>query len=420
MGSGEKTSLASAIDGDRLWQRHMELARIGATARGGVNRQALTPEDGRARAKLLDWAAPRGFAASVDPIGNLFIRRPGRDAAAAPVVTGSHLDTQPTGGKFDGIYGVLAGLEALEAMCDLGLETRLPIDLVVWTNEEGSRFPPTTMGSAVFAGALPLDRALATRDATGVSVADALAAMLAAHPIDGRRPLGFPMAAYVEAHIEQGPILEATDKVIGAVTAIQGLRWFSIEILGQAAHAGTTPRRQRRDAFSAAVAMVTALERLMVDETDTVRFTVGRVEVAPNSPNTVPSRAFFTVDLRHPDAATLARLGDQIEAVCRANTRGCAVTVVETIRSEPATFSPKIVSAVTAIAHRLGLPHMEIVSGATHDAKFMAGRCPSGMIFIPCREGVSHSEDEDARPEHVTAGAHVLAEILADLANSAD
>ena len=420
MGSGEKTSLASAIDGDRLWQRHMELARIGATARGGVNRQALSSEDGRARAKLLDWVAPRGFSASVDPIGNLFIRRPGRDAAAAPVVTGSHLDTQPTGGKFDGIYGVLAGLEALEAMCDLGLETRLPIDLVVWTNEEGSRFPPTTMGSAVFAGALPLDRVLATRDAAGLSVADALTAMLAVAPVDGRRPLGFPIAAYVEAHIEQGPILEAMDKVIGAVTAIQGLRWFSIEILGQTAHAGTTPRRRRRDAFAAAVAMINALERLMVDETDTVRFTVGRVEVTPNSPNTVPGRALFTVDLRHPDAATLARLGDQIDALCRANARGCEVTVVETIRSEPATFSPKIVSAVTATANRLGLPCMNIVSGATHDAKFMAGHCPSGMIFIPCREGVSHSEEEDARPEHVTAGARVLAEVLAELANSAD
>jgi beta-ureidopropionase / N-carbamoyl-L-amino-acid hydrolase len=420
MGNGEKTSLASAIDGNRLWRRHMELARIGATARGGVNRQALSPEDGKARAMLLGWAAARGFVGSVDPIGNLFIRRPGRDAAAAPVVTGSHLDTQPTGGKFDGIYGVLAGLEALEAMSDLGLRTRLPIDLVVWTNEEGSRFPPTTMGSAVFAGALPLDRTLATRDAAGVSVDDALAATLAAAPVEGRRPLGFPIAAYIEAHIEQGPILEATGKMIGAVTVIQGLRWFSIEILGQAAHAGTTPRRRRRDAFSAAVAMVAALERLTADETDTVRFTVGRVEVAPNSPNTVPSRAFFTVDLRHPDAATLARLGDQIEAVCRANARGCEFTVAETIRSEPAAFSPAIVSAVTATARRLGLSHMEIVSGATHDAKFMTGRCPSGMIFIPCREGVSHSEEEDARPEHMTAGARVLAEVLAELSNSAE
>jgi N-carbamoyl-L-amino-acid hydrolase len=420
MDIGTETALTSAINGDRLWRRHMELARIGATPRGGVNRQALSPEDGKARAILLGWAASRGFASSVDPIGNLFIRRPGRDETAAPVITGSHLDTQPTGGKFDGIYGVLAGLEVLEAMADLGVETRRPIDLVVWTNEEGSRFPPTTMGSAVFAGALPLDHALATSDAAGVSVADALTATLAAAPADARRPLGFPIAAYVEAHIEQGPVLETNDKVIGAVTAIQGLRWFSIEILGQSAHAGTTPRRQRRDAFSAAVAIITALERLMEDETDTVRFTVGRVEVTPNSPNTVSSRAFFTIDLRHPNAARLAQLGDQIEPVCRANARGCVVTVSETIRSEPVTFSPEIVSAVTATAHRLNLPHMDVISGATHDAKFMAGCCPSGMIFIPCRMGISHSEEEDAKPEHVTAGARVLAEILAELANRVD
>jgi beta-ureidopropionase / N-carbamoyl-L-amino-acid hydrolase len=418
--SGERTSLASAVDGDRLWRRHMELAQIGATARGGVNRQALSPEDGRARAMLLGWAQARGFAGSVDPIGNFFIRRPGRDREATPVVTGSHLDTQPTGGKFDGVYGVLAGFETLEAMSDLGLATRRPIDLVVWTNEEGSRFPPTTMGSAVFAGALPLDRALSTQDAAGTSVGEALAWTLGAAPVEGRRPLGFPIAAYVEAHIEQGPILEARQKVIGAVTAIQGLRWFSIEVLGQAAHAGTTPRRRRRDAFSAAVAMVAALERLMLDDSDTVRFTVGRVEVAPNSPNTVPARVFFTVDFRHPDAATLARLGDQIEGVCRANARGCEVSVTETIRSEPATFSSAIVSSVAAAAFRLGLPHMDIVSGATHDAKFMAGRCPSGMIFIPCRDGVSHCEEEEATPDHVAAGTRVLAEIIVELANSAD
>jgi N-carbamoyl-L-amino-acid hydrolase len=420
MSGGERISSASAVDGDRLWRRHMELAQIGATARGGVNRQALSLEDRKARAMLLDWAQARGFAGSVDPIGNLFIRRPGRDGAASPVVTGSHLDTQPTGGKFDGSYGVLAGLEALEAMSDLGLATTRPIDLVVWTNEEGSRFQPTTMGSAVFAGALQLDHALVTTDAAGISVRDALAQTLSAVPVDGRRPLGFPIAAYVEAHIEQGPILEATHNVIGAVTGIQGLRWFTVEVLGQAAHAGTTPRQKRRDAFSAAVGMIAALERLMLDDTDAVRFTVGHVEVAPNSPNTIPARVVFTIDFRHPDALTLADLGDQVEAICHSNAKGCGVTVRETIRSEPATFSPNIVSSVAAAADRLGLPHMDIASGATHDAKFMAGRCPTGMIFIPCRNGLSHVEEEEASPEHVAAGARVLAEILAELANRAD
>jgi N-carbamoyl-L-amino-acid hydrolase len=420
MSSGERILPASAVDGDRLWRRHLELARIGATARGGVNRQALSPEDGMARAMLLGWADARGFAGSVDPIGNLFIRRPGRDRSAAPVVTGSHLDTQPTGGKFDGAYGVLAGLEALEAMSDRGLATRRPIDLVVWTNEEGSRFQPTTMGSAVFAGALELDHALSATDAAGISVRNALARTLSAAPVEGRRPLGFPIAAYIEAHIEQGPILEATHNVIGAVTGIQGLRWFTAEVLGQAAHAGTTPRHKRRVAFSAAVCMIAALERLMLDDTDTVRFTVGHVEVAPNSPNTIPARAVFTIDFRHPDAMALANLGDQVEAICRSNAKGCEVNVRETIRSEPATFSSDIVSAVASAAGRLGLPHMDIASGATHDAKFMAGRCPTGMIFIPCRDGLSHVEEEEASPEHVAAGARVLAEILVELAHSAD
>src|SRR5262249_44883678 len=193
-----------------------------------------------------------------------------------------------------------------------------------------------------------------------------------------------------------------------------------VEVLGQAAHAGTTPRHRRRDALSAAVAMIAALERLMLDDTDTVRFTVGRVEVVPNSPNTVPARALFTVDFRHPDAATLASLGDQVETVCRANARGCEVRIAETIRSEPARFGPAIISSVTAAALRLGLPQMEIVSGATHDAKFMAGRCPSGMIFIPCRDGVSHCEEEEASPEHTAAGARVLAEVLFELANGRD
>ena len=204
------------------------------------------------------------------------------------------------------------------------------------------------------------------------------------------------------------------------MTGIQGLRWFTVEVLGQAAHAGTTPRHKRRDAFSAAVGMIAALERLMLDDTDTVRFTIGHVEVAPNSPNTIPARAVFTIDFRHPNALTLANLGDQVEAVCRSHAKGCEVNVRETLRSEPATFSPDIVSSVAAAAGRLGLPHMDIASGATHDAKFMVGRCPTGMIFIPCRDGLSHVEEEEASPEHVAAGAGVLAEILVELANNAD
>src|SRR5919201_2916864 len=316
-------AVVQAVREERLWQRHMDLASIGATGRGGVNRQALTPEDVEARLRLLAWAASRGFSASVDAIGNVFMRRPGSDPTASPVVAGSHLDTQPTGGNFDGVYGVLAAFEVLEAASDAGVVIHRPLEVVVWTNEEGARFQPTTMGSAVFAGALPLETALATTDAAGICVAEALAETLQRLAIPQQRMFRFPMAAYLEAHIEQGPILEAAHHTIGIVSGIQGLRWFQVEVTGEEAHAGTTPRRIRKDALVAAVRMVTALQDLMNDAADTVRFTVGRFEVAPNSPNTVPSRVLFTIDLRHPDADVLSRLGDQVDAVCRTQAQGC-------------------------------------------------------------------------------------------------
>ena len=409
--------VAAAIDGERLWRRHMEMAKLGATGRGGVNRQALGAAEAEARALLAGWAQARSFAVEADAIGNLFVRRPGAEPALAPVMAGSHLDSQPTGGNFDGVYGVLAGFEALEAMDEAGIETRRPIDVAAWTNEEGSRFQPGTMGSGAFAGALDLESVLDVRDGGGVSVREALAAALAATPAAGHRPLGFPVSAYLEAHIEQGPVLEAQGKPIGIVTGIQGLRWFSVEVGGQTAHAGTTPLKARRDALSAAVAMVAALEALMHDPADIVRFTVGRFETAPNSPNTVPNRVFFTVDFRHPEADVLARLGDKVAAVCEEHKGPCEVVVTETILSKPTTFDARIVDTVRAAAERLGLSHMDIVSGATHDAKFLAEVCPAGMIFVPCAGGISHSEDESAEAEDLAAGARVLAEALADLAN---
>jgi N-carbamoyl-L-amino-acid hydrolase len=366
---------------------------------------------------VLDWASRRGFTASVDGIGNLFIRRAGADPTAHPVVAGSHLDSQPTGGNFDGVFGVLAALEVLEAASDAGIVTNRPIELVDWTNEEGARFQPTTMGSAVFAGALPLETALATRDRDGVTVEQALSETLEAVPVADRRAFRAPMAAYLEAHIEQGPVLEATANTIGVVTGIQGLRWFQIEVTGEEAHAGTTPRRNRRDALAAAVDMVQALQALMYDEADTVRFTVGRFEVAPNSPNTVPGRVLFTIDFRHPDRDVLTRLGDQVERVCRAEAKGCGVSVVETMNAPPTEFDPAVLDLIRAAAQGQALPHMELVSGATHDAKFMAGHCPSGMIFVPCERGISHNETEKAASADLAAGARVLAEVAVRLAN---
>ncbi len=405
----------AAVQEDRLWRRHRQIAEIGATGRGGVNRQALTPADAEARRRVLAWAAARGFAASVDPIGNLFIRRAGRSPTASSIVSGSHLDTQPTGGNFDGVFGVLAALEVLEAVDDAGVETAHPLELAIWTNEEGARFQPTTMGSAVFAGTVPLATALATVDAHGVTVEHALAQTLEAAPVTNRRAFRFPMAAYLEAHIEQGPVLEAAGKTIGVVSGIQGLRWFWGEVTGDEAHAGTTPRARRRDALLAAVDMVRALRDLMLDPTDTVRFTVGRFEVHPNSPNTVPGRVLFTVDFRHPDREVLARLGDEVAAVCRAHAGGCGVDVVETLNSPPTSFDRRICGLIQAAAERQGLAHMPIVSGATHDAKHMAGLCPTGMIFVPCERGISHNEAERAAAADLAAGARVLAEVMLGL-----
>jgi beta-ureidopropionase / N-carbamoyl-L-amino-acid hydrolase len=410
-------AVVEAVREERVWERHMEMASIGATGRGGVNRQALTPEDTEARLRLLAWAAARGFSTSVDAIGNVFIRRAGEDPAASPVVAGSHLDTQPTGGNFDGVYGVLAAFEVLEAVADVGMMTAHPLEAVVWTNEEGARFQPTTMGSAVFAGALPLQTALATTDAAGLSVAQALAEAVPRLAIPQQRAFRSPMTAYLEAHIEQGPILEATHHTIGIVSGIQGLRWFRVEVTGEEAHAGTTPRRIRKDAFVAAVRMVTALQELMYDTADTIRFTVGRFEVTPNSPNTVPGHVLFTMDLRHPSAEVLSRLGDQVEAVCCGQAHGCSVVVTETLFSPPVEFDPAIRDLLRQTATRQAQAHMDMVSGATHDAKYMADLYPSGMLFVPCQGGISHNEAESATPSDLVAGTRVLAEVMLALAS---
>ncbi|MBM3537349.1 MAG: M20 family metallo-hydrolase [Alphaproteobacteria bacterium] len=408
---------SAAVREARLWQRHAEMARLGATAKGGVNRQALSAEDVAARKLLASWAQARGFAVSTDAIGNLFVRRAGEQHDAAPVMTGSHMDSQPTGGRFDGIYGVLAGFEVLEALEDAGIRTRRPLEVVAWMNEEGSRFPVGAMGSAVFAGRLALDKALAVRDPKGTTVAAALAETMAAAPVARRARIGGPVAAYVEAHIEQGPRLEADCRTIGVVTGIQGSRRYAVEVTGEEAHAGTTPRAARKDALSAAVAVVAALETLMEDPTDTVRFTVGRFEVFPGSPNTVPGRVYFTIDFRHPDQAVLEARGGRIAAVAAAHARGCTVSVSQLTDVPPTVFAPSIVDLVRDCTAGLGLPYMDMPSGAGHDAMHIATLCPAGMIFVPCERGISHNEAENATPADLAAGCRVLADALTTLAN---
>ena len=407
----------SRVDQDRLWRRHAEMAQIGAIPGNGVNRAALSKEDIAARALLVSWARARGFQVFVDPIGNLFVRRAGLDADAPPVMTGSHMDSQPRGGRFDGIYGVLAGLEALEAIDEAGVTTRRPLEVVAWTNEEGGRFQPCTMGSAVYAGARGLEEFLDVRDNEGMALGDALRETLAATPEAAPRAFNAPAAAYVEVHIEQGPLLEQAGKPIGIVTGIQGQRWFNVEVSGRTDHAGTTPVGMRRDAVRDAVAIINALQDLTRDPTDTTRFTVGRMLVTPNSPNSVASHVLFSVDVRHPDPATIKHLGDAVEGAARKAAARCDVKVYPTLVHDPCLFDTGIMDALERAANDLELPNMRLPSGAGHDAMYMARVCPAGMIFVPCENGVSHNEAENAKPEDLAAGARVLTAALLQLAN---
>jgi beta-ureidopropionase / N-carbamoyl-L-amino-acid hydrolase len=410
-------TIAKAVNEQRLWQRHMNLAKIGATAKGGVNREAFTPEEAEARKLLASWAEARGFSCAVDDIGNLFFRRAGTDPNADPVVTGSHIDSQPTGGKFDGAYGVLAGLEVLEAAEDSGITTKRPLEFVAWTNEEGGRFQPATMGSGVYTGAMDIEEMLSVQDRAGEVVRDLLPLTLAATPNAEKRPLGTKFAAYIEAHIEQGPILEMEEQTIGVVTGIQGTRWFAIEVEGSEAHAGTTPFSARRDAFRAAHAMIAEMYELTVDDEDILRFTVGCFEVSPGSPNTVPGHVYFTLDIRHPDGVLLKGLGDKVEEVCKRNAGGLPYKVRETYNVPPIQFDTDVVNRIRDSTKALDLSHRDMISGALHDAKYMNDICPAGMIFVPCEKGISHNEVEAADPKDLAAGARVLAEAMIALAN---
>jgi len=409
---------ADAVKEDRLWQRHADMAKLGGTPKGGVNRQALSPEDAAARNQLTQWARARGFAIFTDAIGNLFVRREGSDPKAAPVLSGSHMDSQPTGGRFDGMYGVLAAFEALEALEDAGVKTKRPVVAVAWTNEEGSRFQPGAMGSAVFAGAYRLDEMLGQKDWKGVVLKDALAETLKAAPAPVRDGApGFAVDSYVEAHIEQGPRLENEHKTIGVVTAIQGSRRYIVTIDGEESHAGTTPRAARKDAYAAATRLAAALYEATADADDTLRFTIGRVEVSPGSPNTVPGKVTFTIDMRHPEDAVLVEREAAIERLLGEKTKPCAASLQKVTNVPPTDFDPAVIDLVRAKATDLKLSNMDMPSGAGHDAMHIARLCPTGMIFVPCERGISHNEIENATPADLAAGTKVLVEVLEALAN---
>jgi N-carbamoyl-L-amino-acid hydrolase len=407
------------VNGERLWASLMELARIGATEKGGVCRLAASDLDAEARRLFIRWCEEAGCSDAVDRIGNIFARRPGRNPALPPVMAGSHLDTQPTGGRFDGAYGVMAGLEVLRSLNDLGYETEAPLEIVAWTNEEGSRFSPAMVGSGAFTGVFKLDDALSTRDnnAPGLTLGGELERIGFAGPaaVGGR-----PVVAYFEAHIEQGPILEAAGLPVGIVTGAQGQRWYEITVTGQEAHAGPTPMPRRRDALVGAAGMIDAVNRIGHAHAPYACATVGFVQVSPNSRNTIPGRVFFTVDFRHPEDTVLTRMDQELHAACAAAaaSQNLEAAVEEFWYFPPTPFDPALVAAVRAAAAAQGYAHQNIVSGAGHDAVYMARIAPSAMIFVPCVGGISHNEIEDAKPADLTAGCNVLLNAVLEAADS--
>ena len=400
-------SNAPLINRDRLWQSLMDLARLGATAKGGVCRLALTDLDRQARDLFVQWCDAAGCSISVDAIGNIFARRPGRNPALPPVMTGSHIDTQPTGGKFDGCYGVMAGLEVIRTLNDLQIETQAPIEVVVWTNEEGSRFPPCMMGSGVFAGKFDLQDTLDKLDDQGLSVGSELQRIGYA---GSRAVLGHPVGAYFEAHIEQGPVLEDQAITLGVVMGCLGQKWFDLTLTGVEAHAGPTPMHLRKDALVGAAEVVSAVNRIAHQHQPHACGTVGCLNLHPGSRNVIPGQVHMTIDLRHLHADKLQAMVDEVRSVIEDSTarNGLTFELTPTADFPPLDFHPTCVNAVREAAQALGLSHMDIVSGAGHDAIFVAELGPAGMIFVPCEGGISHNEIENAAPDDLAAGCAVL------------
>lgn len=406
------------IDRDRLWQSHMEMAEIGATPKGGVCRLALSDEDKVSRDLFVDWAEAAGCAIRVDAVGNIFARRAGSDPDAEPVMTGSHLDTQPLGGRFDGAYGVLAGLEVVRALNDAGTMTRAPIDIVCWTDEEGCRFQSKTMGSMVFAGLIGIDDVRAATDADGRSFGAELERIGYA---GAEAPGGYPVRAFFETHIEQGPVLEAAGIPVGAVVGAQGQRCFRVTVTGEEGHAGTVPMDQRRDAFLGAARMTDAVNRAAFTFDPVPVVTVANVHVRPNSRNTISGETVFTIDSRHPDADLLAALEDALRDACAkiADDMGLGLAIERTSLAAPVRFDAGLVEAVRRAAKARSISCMDVFSGAGHDACKMAAVAPSAMIFVPCEDGISHNERESASAADLAAGTQVLFDVVVEAANAA-
>ena len=404
-------------DSARLWFTILETAAFGGTPAGGINRLTLSPEDGRVRDWFREACEAAGLTVTVDALGTQYAMRPGRDMNRAPIAFGSHLDTQPTGGKFDGVLGVLAGLEVMRCLNDAAVETEAPLLVINWTNEEGSRFAPAMMASAAYAGEFTTDEILNKRDAAGTTVAEALDAIgyRGAEAV-GAREIG----AFVELHIEQGPILEAEGKTIGVVEGGQGIMWFDGVITGFESHAGTTPMPRRRDALLALSEMALAAERIALAHAPSAVATVGEAGILAPSRNVVPGRVAFTLDVRDPSSATLDAMEAALQEAAReiAGRRRLEIALTRIWRKEPVPFDSAIVAAIDAAAESLGHARRRIVSGAGHDACNLAAKVPAAMIFVPCKDGVSHNEAESATQGDCAAGADVLLQTVLRLANA--
>ncbi|MDE0241420.1 MAG: Zn-dependent hydrolase [bacterium] len=404
------------IDGDRLWDAIMDMARIAATAKGGNCRLALTDDDREGRDLFVRWCEAAGMTCSVDRMGNIFARRPGVNPQALPVSTGSHLDTQPTGGKFDGVYGVLAGLEVVRTLNDAEIETQAPIEVICWTNEEGARFAPAMIGSAVFSGEFSLEYGHSRTDADGNTLGGELERI---GYLGDEEPGGHQLGAHFEAHIEQGPILEATGKTVGVVTGVQGLHWFDVRLAGMEAHAGPTPMEMRRDAVVAAARLIGEINSLALEEAPHGRATCKIESCKPSGTrNTIAGEVALTVDLRHPDKAAYERMAGTLPEIAERTASATGVTIeVEKIwSSPPVAFDAGCVDAIRRAALLAGCDYMDMVSGAGHDSVYVSRVAPTAMIFVPCEGGISHNEIEHATPGDLAAGCNVLLHAMLDRA----
>jgi beta-ureidopropionase / N-carbamoyl-L-amino-acid hydrolase len=404
------------INGDRLWASLMEMAKIGATPKGGVCRLALTDLDRDGRDLFVKWCKEAGCTVKIDQMGNIFARRAGRNNSLAPVGTGSHLDSQPTGGRFDGVYGVLAGLEVIRSLNDHGIETERPVEASVWTNEEGSRFAPAMVASGVYAGVFTLEYGLSRADAQGKTMGEELKRIgyAGSEPMGGR-----PVHAFFETHIEQGPILEHEGQTIGVVTDAQGQRWYEITLTGQESHAGPTPMPVRRDALLGAAKVIQLVNEIGLKHAPLAVSTVGMINSYPNSRNVIPGKVFLTVDFRCPDNDELTKMDAELKAgVAAIATAGKLEHDLKQIfQYDCVHFDESCVQMVRAGAQALGYSTRNIVSGAGHDACYMSKVTPTAMIFVPCIGGISHNEIEDAKPEWIEAGGNVLFQAMLAKAN---